>query len=220
MSNGGWGVDVVGGIQFVTDVVMLPDSPADDEAGIVGDLSFVMRVFQGDDWCMTWSCHLGWEVGLIGGLPFMPGIAKSRPGKSDPGGGGVLSANFFEIFLESAMFSLGTGILSHATCLVVAVNKAFGMDVPTGAHEGGVVPLGAIHQAFPCKIVIPVLAFLHQKFGDGGSIFGDALPFGFVRFPFLPLPFLLAAIPWRGVELGQWIFGRGVDKIGGKNHVE
>ena len=45
MSNGGWGVDVVGGIQFVTDVVMLPDSPADDEAGIVGDLSFVMRVF-------------------------------------------------------------------------------------------------------------------------------------------------------------------------------
>jgi hypothetical protein len=30
------------------------------------------------------------------------------------------------------------------TSLVVAVNKAFAMDVLAGAHEGGVVPLGAI----------------------------------------------------------------------------
>ncbi len=89
-------------------------------------------------------------------------------------------ANFFKISLEFVTLCLGNGARPNVACLVVAVNKAFGTDVPAGAHEGGVVPLGAIFRAFPCKIVFPVLAFLHQKLGDGGGVLGDALSFGFV----------------------------------------
>ncbi len=48
--------------------------------------------------------------------------------------------------------------------LVVAVNEKFATDVPAGAHEGGVVPLGAILRAFPHKIALPDLAFLQKKF--------------------------------------------------------
>ncbi len=66
------------------------------------------------------------------------------------------------------------------TSLVVAVNKAFALDVPAGAHEGGVVPLEAILQAFPCKIALSDLAFLQKKFRDGGGVFGDMLLFDFV----------------------------------------
>ena len=151
---------------------------------------------------------MGWRVGLVGGASFEPGIAKSRPGKSDQGRGGVLLANFVEVFLEFAMLCLGNGTRPHVACLVVAVDKAFGTDVPAGAHEGGVVPLGAIHRAFPCKIAFPVFVFFHQKF-----------PFGFVQLPFPPLPFTCrCALVWGWVQaMGSW---EGLDKIGGKDHIE
>jgi hypothetical protein len=176
------------------------------------DWRLALGVFQENDWRLAWSCHSDWEVGLIGGAPFGLGIAKSCPGKSHQGGGVVLLVNFFEIFLEFGMLCLGNIAHPHVACLVVAVNKAFGMDVPAGAHEGGVIPLGAIHRAFPCKILFPVL-------GDGGGIFGDAFPFGFVQLPFPPFP-LLAVVPRCGVGFRQWVLGRRLDKIGGKDHIE
>ncbi len=61
------------------------------------------------------------------------------------------------------------------TCFVVAVNKAFSTDVPTGAHESGVVPFGTILGAFSGKVLLPIFDVLHQKLGDGGNVFGDAL---------------------------------------------
>ena len=90
-----------------------------------------------------WSCHT-WGVGRIGRLCVGPGIAKSRPGESGPGGGGVLPANFFEIYLEFGAFCLGNSACSDMARLVVAVNEAFTADPPAGEHEDGVVPLGAI----------------------------------------------------------------------------
>ena len=66
----------------------------------------------------------------------------------------------------------------------------------------------------------PVLAFLHQKFGDGGGVFGDAPSFGFIQLTFLPLSLLHAVVPWRGAGFGRWILGRRLDKIGGKDHIE
>ena len=64
--------------------------------------------------------------------------------------------------------------------LVVAVNKSFTADPPTGAHENGVVPLGAIQRAFSCKILPPVFAVLYQKFGDEGGVLDDGISRGFV----------------------------------------
>ena len=176
------------------------------------DWRLALGVFQENDWRLAWSCHSDWEVGLIGGAPFGLGIAKSCPGKSHQRGGVVLLVNFFEIFLEFGMLCLGNIAHPHVACLVVAVNKAFDMDVPAGAHEGGVIPLGAIHRAFSCKILFPVL-------GDGGGIFGDAFPFGFVQLPFPPLPFTCrCALVWGWVQaMGSW---EGLDKIGGKDHIE
>jgi hypothetical protein len=55
-----------------------------------------------------------------------------------------LLANFPKVGLEFVAFCLGNGARPHVTSLVVAVNKAFATHVPAGAHEGGVVPLGAI----------------------------------------------------------------------------
>ena len=108
MHGGGQGVVVVGGDPICNrrgDVAV--NSPADDVAVILGGLSFVLGVFQGNGWQLTWSFHLRWEVGVIGGPFFVPGVAKYRPGKSDQGGGGVLSMNFLEIFLEFATLCLG-----------------------------------------------------------------------------------------------------------------
>ena len=104
-----------------------------------------------------------WGAGRIGQLCVGPSIAKSRPGESGRGGGEVLPANLFEIFLEFSALCLGNGTCSYLACLDVAVNKAFTADPPAGAHEDGVVPLGAIRQAFSCKILPPVFAFLYQK---------------------------------------------------------
>jgi hypothetical protein len=103
------------------------------------------------------------------------------------------------------------------TGLVVAIAEAFPADAPAGAHEDAVVPLGMIPNAFTHKIVLPNLE-LHEKFCDGGGIFDDALPSGFVGLPLIILP--LSIIPWHGGEFGHWLFGRGLDKIGGKDHIE
>ncbi len=104
------------------------------------------------------------------------------------------------------------------TGLVVAIAAAFAADVPVGAHEGVVVPLGTIPCAFSRKIALPNLIVLHEKFCDGGGIFDGALPSNFVGLPLFIL--LLSVIPWHGGEFGCWLFGRGLDKIGGKDHVE
>ncbi len=92
-------------------------------------------------------------------------------------------ANVVEIGLESSALGLGNGASPHVTSLVVAVNKAFGTDVPAGVHEGFFISLGTIPSAFPCKITLPNLAFFHQEFDDGGRVFDDALPFNFFRLP-------------------------------------
>ena len=144
-----------------------------------------------------------WGVGRIIRLCVGPGIAKSRPGESGQGGGGILPAKLFEIFLEFGALCLGNGACSDVACLVVAVNKeAFTTNPPAGAHEDGVVPLGVIRQAFSCKISSLVFAFLYQKFGDGDGVLDDAISIGFVQFPFLSLSLLLAVKPPRGIEFG------------------
>ncbi len=90
------------------------------------------------------------------------------------------------------------------TGLVVAITEAIPMDIPAGAHEGVVVPLGTIPCAFTCKITLPNLIVLHEKIHDGGGIFDDAPPSGFVRLPFIILP--LSIVPWHGGEFGHWLF--------------
>jgi hypothetical protein len=92
---------------------------------------------------MTWSCHT-WGVGRVGRLCIGPGIAKSWPGESGRGGGGIFPVNLFEKFLEFGALCLGNSACSYMACLFVAVNEAFTADPPVGAHEDGVVPLGAI----------------------------------------------------------------------------
>ncbi len=129
--------------------------------------------------------------------------------------------DFSEIFLEFGALCLGNGACSDVACVVVAVNEAFTANPrPAGANEDGVVPLGAIRQAFSCKILPPVFAFLYQKFSDGGGVLDDAISSGFVRFPFLSLSLLLAVEPRRGIEFRQWVLGRGFDEVGREDHVE
>jgi hypothetical protein len=102
------------------------------------------------------------------------------------------------------------------TSLVVAVNKAFATKVPAGAHEGGVVPFGAILQAFPCKIALPDLAFLQKKFVDGGSVFGDCSPLTLSDFLFFP-PFCFPSSPGgMTVVAVDGFLGGGSIKLGGR----
>ena len=121
--------------------------------------------------------------------------------------------DFSEIFLEFGALCLGNGACSDVACVVVAVNEAFTANPrPAGANEDGVVPLGAIRQAFSCKILPPVFAFLYQKFSDGGGVLDDVISSGFVQFPLLA-PFA-CCWPRHGVEFGQWVLGRGFDEVG------
>ncbi len=69
------------------------------------------------------------------------------------------------------------------TCLDVAIAETFPADVPAGAHDGVVVPLGKITCAFSCKIALPNLIVHHEKFHDGGDVFDDVLPSDFVGLP-------------------------------------
>ncbi len=104
------------------------------------------------------------------------------------------------------------------TGLVVAIAETFPTDVPAGAHEGVVVPLGTIPHAFSCKIALPNLIILHEKFRDGGGVFDYALFSDFVGLSLVVLP--LSVVPWLRGEFGCWLFGRWLDKIGGKGHFE
>ncbi len=104
------------------------------------------------------------------------------------------------------------------TGVVVAIAETFPADVHAGAHEGVVVPLGMIPRSFSCKITLPNLIILHEKFHDGGGVFGYALFSNFVGLPLNVLP--LSVIPWRGGEFGCWLFGRWLNRIGGKGHIE
>ena len=104
------------------------------------------------------------------------------------------------------------------TGLVVAIAETFPADVPAGAHEGIVVPLGTIPRAFFCKIALPNLIILHDKFRDEGGIFDYALFSHFIGLSLVVLP--LFVIPWLGGEFRRWLFGRWLDKIGGKGHIE
>ena len=52
--------------------------------------------------------------------------------------------NLINIFLEFGACRLGNSECSYVACLVVAVDEAFAMDPPAGAHEGGAVPFGAV----------------------------------------------------------------------------
>ena len=104
------------------------------------------------------------------------------------------------------------------TGLVVAIAAAFAADVPVGAHEGVVVPLGTIPCAFTHKNMLPNLIILHEKFCDGSDVFDYVLFSDFVGLPLVVLP--LSVIPWLGGEFGRWLFGRWLDKIGGKGHIE
>jgi hypothetical protein len=104
------------------------------------------------------------------------------------------------------------------TGLVVAIVETFPADVPSGANEGVVVPLGTISCAFSCKIALPNLIVLRGKFCDEGGVFDYVLFSNFVGLPLIILP--LSVVPWRGGEFGHLLFGRWLDKIGGKGHIE
>jgi hypothetical protein len=93
---------------------------------------------------MTGSCHPLGVWGFVGRLFFGPGIAKPRPGKSSQGGEVILPANFGDVGLKNDLLCLGDGRRSDVTCFVVAVNRAFSMDVPAGTHEGRVILFGTI----------------------------------------------------------------------------
>ncbi len=79
--------------------------------------------------------------------------------------------------------------------------------------------LGMIPCAFSRKIALPNLAFVHEKMIDGGGVFDGMFPFDFLRLPFLPAH-LFSILSWQNSGCCCWIFGRGSDKIGGKDHVE
>ncbi len=100
------------------------------------------------------------------------------------------------------------------TGLVVAIAEAFPTDIPAGTRGGVVVPLGTIPCVFTRKIALPNLIVLHEKIHDGGSVFDDALPFGFVGLPFFILP--LSVIPWHRVSSGIGVLGEGLIKLGGR----
>jgi hypothetical protein len=100
------------------------------------------------------------------------------------------------------------------TGLAVAIAETFPTDVPVGAHEGVVVPLGTIPCAFSCKIPLPNLIILHEKFRDGGGVFDYALFSNFVVLPLVVLP--LSVIPGLGVSLGVGFLGDGLIKLGGR----
>jgi hypothetical protein len=121
--------------------------------------------------------------------------------------------------LESSALYVGNGTSLHMTSLVVAVDKAFDADVPTGAHEGCFIPLRTIPCTFPCKITLPNLAFFHQEFGDGGRVFDDVFPFNFVGLPLFP-SLSFAIVPRHGCGCIHWTFGRGVDKIREEDDIE
>jgi hypothetical protein len=87
------------------------------------------------------------------------------------------------------------------TGLVVAIVETFPADVPAGAHEGVVLPLGTIPHAFSCKIALPNLIILHEKFHDGGGVFDYALFSIFGGLPLAVLP--LSVVPWLGGEFGR-----------------
>ncbi len=172
-------------------------SPANNEVVVNGELHIAGEWFCGNNQRMTWSCPPFGVGGFVRWLFFGPDIAESRFGKSGQRGGGVLSANFVEVGLESSVLRVGNGASPCMTGLVVAVDKAFSMDVPSGAHEGCFIPLGTIPCAFPYKITLPNLAFFHQELGDGGGVFDNVLPFNFVGLPFFP-SLLFAIIPGCG----------------------
>ncbi len=77
-----------------------------------------------------------WVLGILSG-GFSLGQASLSPslGIQAKWGGGVLLANFVEVGLESSALCMGNDASPHMTSLVVAVDKAFDADVPTGAHE-------------------------------------------------------------------------------------
>ncbi len=182
MSGGGWRAVVVGRDPVGNgrgDVAVI--SPADDKMVIlVGGGSVACGNYCGTNWRRTWSC-CPWGVwGVVGRLFFGPGIAKPRPGKSGQGGGFVLPANYCKVGLEFFVLCWGNGARSYMTSFVVAVNEAFALDVPAGAHKSGVVPLGTIFGAFPGKMLLPILAILYQKLGDGGNVFDQTLPVNIV----------------------------------------
>ena len=73
---------------------------------------------------------------------------KIPTGESGQGGGGILPSNLIKIFLEFGALCLGNGSCSYVACLVVAVNEV------AGAHEGGIVPLGAFSTVME-KLIAP-----------------------------------------------------------------
>ena len=112
----------------------------------------LMFVWRGNDWSgRTWSCHT-WGVRRIRQLCVRPGIAKSRPGESGQGGGGVLPANLINIFLEFGALRLGNSTCSHVACLDAAADETFAADPPASTHEGSVVPFEAILKHFLVKL--------------------------------------------------------------------
>ncbi len=83
------------------------------------------------------------------------------------------------------------------------------------AHTNG---FGTIPSAFSCKIGLPNLIILHEKFCDGSDVFDYVLFSDFVGLPLVVFP--LSVAPWLGGEVGRWLFGRWLDKIWGKGHIE
>jgi hypothetical protein len=101
-------------------------------------------------------------------------------------------------------------------CLIVAVDKAFGTGVPGGTHEGGVVPRGGSIEHCPEKLCFQFLPSFIRNFEMWAAFFGDALLFGFVRLPSLPLSLLLAVMPRHGVGSGNGFLGGDLIKLGGR----
>jgi len=81
-------------------------------------------------------------------------------------------------------------------------------------------PLRSISGAFSGKVLLPDLALLHQKFGDGRGVFDNAVFIAVSSLPLLSLSGALAfVIPGPGgCDCG--ILGKGFDEAGRKNYVE
>ena len=191
---------------------------------IVGWQGVTGGIIGWDDCLTMWVCHLAGVGGLVGwhGWYFVrPGIAESWPGKSGQMvGSQVLLANFCNIGLDLITLCLGDSTFSDVAQLVVAVDEAFTMDVPTSTHPF-FTPLWAVLGAFPCKIMIPIFALLHLKFVDGCGVLDDE---AFIIVSVLSLlPFVSSLAFISGLldcYFSHAFLGRRFDEIGRKDHVE
>ncbi len=206
-----------GGIQLVTDVEIVPSCPQWTTRWLsLGKVELLMGIMLGLSSGRREVVVHGACGGLLGGFSLGRASQKPRPGKSGRGGGGVLPENLGDVGLEFFLLLWVNGARPHVTCFVVAVNEAFTTDVPTGAHESGVVSFGTILGEFSSKVLLPIFAILFKNSEMGAKFLvmrsPSTLP-DFLFFPSFHLPSSPAGVTL--LEVGE-ILGVGLTKFGGR----